>query len=214
MKEIVDHHASVVIVESQERGKFLFVGYDGSYPVEEFRGHANLLGGNYELGDTSPRGLLERELTEEFDVREGEEGNFAPRDQIYLMRDQILGNLRPFADFLIIDPIVRSRKTQNRRAILSVFQSRMSARAFDYAEHNIGNGQNILTEGYPEIASLDDLIQGKVLLAWASPVIMSVYLNAHVPNYLRATATNLGAHKESFREYLKDFDYVQKIDMA
>ena len=64
----VRDHSSVVILPSQNGNEFVFNVYDATYPRVEFRGAVNLVGGNLDPTDSSPRQLLERKLNEEFRI--------------------------------------------------------------------------------------------------------------------------------------------------
>ena len=159
----VHHHASVVIIESEEKPEFLFSLYDNTYPKVLYRGRVNLIGGNNNIEDNSPYDLLVRELKEEFRASQEEEADdslieilgkshekqkakkFASQKDISFIKEGIIRTLKPFQDFHV--KISSLEGFPSFTAIYSVFLSKLSTAVFACAKENIKKGNNITCEG-------------------------------------------------------------------
>lgn len=210
MPLISDHHSSVVVVTPEKSaGLFLFGSYDSGYPVIPLRNTANLLGGNHESNDNSPKYILFREITEEFSVIPGKENEFAEKTEIEEIGRLILKNSLPFQDFYICDPEFKKGKT--RTSVVSFYSSQIPLEAFDWVDHAIKSEKRVIIEGKIKIAGLDDLISGRIPLAWSVPPMLSHYLRKVLPNPFGSSAIPLGKIRETLADYLKDFDYNKPV---
>ena len=227
MVQVVHHHTSVVIIESQVKKEFLFSVYDNTYPKVLYRGRANLIGGNASAKDSSPYGVLVRELKEEFTILQEEAiddnlidilgknpgpqrvKKFASRRDISLIKKGIIKNLSPFQDFLAKIPSLEGSPAF--LAIYSVFLSRLPYNIFKCAKENIEKGKGVKCEGYTVIASLDDLKSGKVLTAWGTSPIIGCYAKTTIPNPEGINAIPLGVPRKLFSDYSMEFEYTASI---
>lgn len=229
MAKLIHHHASVVIIESEEGREFLFAMYDNTYPKVLYRGRANLIGGNASAEDNSPYDILLRELEEEFAIKKEKKfeieedltdilGNksklkrikkFANNNDIKNIKESILKSCVAFQDFLVEIPSLGGSPGFN--AICSVFISRLPRAIFECARENTRKAKEITCEGSIKIASLDDLKSGKVLTAWGTSSIMEYYTKTKIPNPEGINAIPLGAPRRLFSDYLKEFQYANSI---
>ena len=152
----VHHHASVVVIESEFGGRFLFGGYDKGYPVEVFRDAVNLIGGNHESLDVGPKDILLREIGEEFSVPDGKEDRFAPSELLDNIRQEIVGNLIAVGDYLVTDPPVRPERKINE-VIFSFYGARVKDLLMDEAKKYLDAGKRLTTEGFVRVLSKEDI---------------------------------------------------------
>ncbi len=226
MKRDIQHHVAVMIIESSRGNQFLMGLYDNTYPLKVFRERVNLIGGNQHPEDYSPRGILERELTEEFSIRHTQEKSieeaisrtsgkgvgalvpkeFASQDDIDRIRNFLLAQYAAYKDFHIDAPYIKH--IPNAAAIYSVFKASLPYDLFECARENLRLGKSIKSEGFATIMSADDLKKGTLLSAGGTPVIMSDYLNSPIPDPYGLRGEDLGAPRSSLAEYETEFNYV------
>jgi len=210
----VNHHCSVVVIRSNVNGdnRFLFSKYTPGYPAEVFVGAANPIGGNHESVDRSPWGILEREVTEEVAVKQGEEQNFAPENLILNLRREILQNAKPWGDFLVKDPpYARDRPAVD--ALVSMYESNIPSDLLWEVAKVIPKGKRIVTEGVACICTPEDLVTGKIRLANVAPAILTPYFGVALPNPHMAVAFSLRTPiRDTLAQYLVDFDYKKKVE--
>jgi hypothetical protein len=211
-KRTVDHHASIVVVQSGD--KFFFNGYDSGYPTKEWVGFLNPLGGNYTKGDLSPLSLLEREVEEEMTDPGKSFENFAAREA-EILKNHILIHVTPYKDFVIVNPIIEKNKNDSRdkkSAIVSFYYSLIPKNLINNAAEVLKSGKRLVSEGDGgSVVSIDEILSGKRYLAWANPFMMKDFLGKNIP-YLRAgEAEPIGIPRPKFSDYLSDFEYLKPI---
>lgn len=199
-------HCSVVVVPSQSIDNFLLACYDKGYPLQEFRGCVNLLGGNIEKEDESPAGILRREVDQEF-WKEPIKHNPAPEAERKHLATAILKTASPLQDFLIRNPPTR-KDPHPRDALCSCYWADIPTGVFALARKHLLQNRRLLSEGYARIVTLKDLLSGKVRMAHCSALVLSWYLKRIVPNWMPANAIPLGMPRNSFLSYTTDFKYV------
>ena len=215
----VDHHSSIVIVGSKTKGYFLLSGYDSTYPGIEFRGALNPIGGNHKTGvDKSPFGILVREVTEEInypleDIEKETLEGYASRSDIMNLQGEILDNVGPYRDFLILDPIVERNKDKSeegRKAIVSCYRSRIDYGLMMGAKRILEKGIKMNCEGVLNVVSENKLINWR-MIAWAAPVMLSHYLGKQLPNPWNSFAVPIGEPRDNLSDYLTDFEYNKPL---
>ena len=222
MKKI-RHHVGVVIIEAEKTGELLVSKYDETYPTKCFRGAINLIGGNHEKGDRSPLEILLREINQELssnqeytkrreifhvigEWRPAQEIRlFASERDIFLIRGEIIYNIKPYKDYLCSFPSFEGRDEFD--SLHSVFVSKIRQGIFELARKNINEGKGIKNEGFATICSFEELEQGKPLCAWAVPCILSNYKNIKIPNPYNAKAEHIGKPRYSMLDYTDEFEY-------
>ncbi len=200
MRDIL-HHVSLLLIQSPNKKDFLLGIYDDTYPLESFRGRVNLIGGNQHSEDQSPRGILEREIQEEFLIRTTEEKEieeaisrtsgagvgapvpkkFAPLDDIEKIREALLDLFIPYGDFLITTPYLKNRPPETA-AIYSVYSVVLSEEIFECAREHLAHGRAIKSEGFATIVSINDLKKGMPLAAGPASFILSHFLQSKIPD--------------------------------
>ena len=211
-KHKVHHPSSVVIVTS---GEMIFHAiYDETFPREAWRLHANFIGGNYKAGkDYSPRGLLEREVSEEISLPPANQDLFAPESVILRARKNILLQAHSYGDFLITDPNIGQKLVDGKVSdnVVSVYHSEIPEDLMQTIQETLSSRKRMGSEGYLAVNPIDSLVTGKVPMAWSSPAMLSYFLRKEVANPHGAKAVFLGRTRETFIDYLPDFDYAVSI---
>jgi|SRR3989338_3215779 len=224
----IHHHASVMIIPSKKNSEFLLDIYDGTYPKKSYRGKAHLIGGSNCEEDFSPRGLLEREIKEEFSQIQEEMGfdknledlvgegsppkkieNFASKQDIKFIRDAILKNSVPYQDFFVKIPQDGSRPQYD--VIYSVYLTNLNSGVFEIIRENLNFGKSIKNEGFPRIININKLKKGNPLTAAATGLIIGYFLKTHLPNPELIVFAPLGKPRDSFSEYLIEFEYKNPV---
>lgn len=221
----VNHHSSVVIIESEKTSEFLFSVYDNTYPMTCFRGAINLIGGNYEAGDKSPLDILCREIKQELSTNQNYTDNketnlskvmgmrekpqkiklFADKRVIARIREEVISSAIPYKDYLLNFPSFEGRKQFD--ALTSVFISVIRQNIFELARKNLAEGKSIKNEGLAVICSIEDIIKGRFFGAWATPCILADYKNVILPNPFGAEAKPIGKPKSSMLGYINEFKH-------
>ena|SRR3989344_1797271 len=238
----VHHHVGVGIIESEETKEFLFGVYDDTFPKIIYQGRINFIGGNHDPGDSSPLNLFQREINEEFKAEVTEqkgidknlvelvgEGigartirNFAPEEDIEVIRESILTSSKPFKDYFITVPAINGKLEYN--VVYSVFLSKIPQESFEIARKNLYKGKSIKCGGLARISSAEEISKGvilnkegtpefmlkkNVLLAAAgTPVIMQDYLGIPVSNPESIRVEPLDNPRPSFKDYFAEFIYT------
>jgi hypothetical protein len=214
MKRPSDHHSSIVII-TEPTGKFLMTGgYDEGYKHTQWHNTANPLGGNFERGDVSPRALLDRELGEELSSMGLTEG-FARAEFIDTLRRRILAEVTPHSDFYIRDP--RPPTVPADAMITSVVSSYFAILPTDLlleAREWLRLGRRISREGLINVLDVGEVLAGRPLFAWSSPVMVGHFLDRNVPNPYCAHAEAIGKPRDNFQAYLEDFTYRKPVVSA
>ena len=210
-RRIIDHHASIVIVKADNL--FFFNGYDLGYPRPEWVGCLSPLGGNYEKGDVSPLALLQREIIEEMTDEEKKFGNFDSAGA-EVLKENILKNIQPYQDFVIVDPVIEKTKNftrEQRSAIISFYEAVVPKSLLEATRRLLGKeGKRVISEGDGgSVVDIDYLLSGKRYLAWSNPFMMSHYLGKMVPCSREGEAEPIGLPRESLEKYLSDFEYIK-----
>ena len=217
----IHNHASVIVAY---RGREILSNmYDGTYPKEIWRNRINFIGGGQSQEDKSPRDLLCREIHEEFSLKDREAGaydqtvsdivgdgqgapiiqNFAPKEDIDVIRNNMLDNLRPYSDFLVSIPAYK--KKPQFQILFGVYSWEIPEGVFKIAERNINQGKSLVNEGFLTISDLDGIVQGMPLTAWGTGLILEDFFNINVPNKEGVSLKKLGFPKDSFEEYKGEF---------
>jgi hypothetical protein len=233
----IGRHASVTIVSSEDKNRFLLSRYDDGYPVKiMFRGWGNLTGGANSKKDSiysSPEDLVRRELSEEYSIADAEyekdmihltdkdsigmverKKPFAPKEHINVIKESILNGLIPYADYLVNIPgelFVQGKNKEQYRNIFSVFLSELPSELFELAGGDLEKGLTLVNEGSIHLANLEELKKGFPLLAWATAPILMDYTGANLPNLINATAERVGSPRKSFEDYFNDFQYESEF---
>lgn len=222
-------HSSCVIIEAEKSDEFLLGMYDETYPTEYFRGAINLIGGNYKKEDKSPLGILLREIKEEFSsnqkyVNQKEKGlrnvtgkwrppleirSFANEEDIFLIKNEIISNIRPYKDYLWCSPFLMDKDRLD--SLSSVFVSKVKQDIFELARRNLNGEKSIKNEGSAIICGIKDIVEGKFLCAWAAPCILSDYKNVNIPNPYNARVKPIGGPRNSILDYSNEFEYKAGI---
>ncbi len=224
MKKII-RHASSVIIEAEKTGELLVSRYDETYPTKCFRGTINLIGGNYEKNDKSPLMILLREINQELSydqryIKNREESlkniigewmpaqeikSFASESDISLIKNEIISKIIPYKDYLCSFPSFE--KKDEFCSLVSVFISKIKQDIFELARKNIKEGKSIKNEGFAAIYSIEDLVEGKLLCAWAAPCILSDYKHVKIPNPYNVKIKSIGKPRNSILDYINEFGY-------
>tara|TARA_Y100000310_G_scaffold344821_1_gene459766 strand:- start:6913 stop:7602 length:690 start_codon:yes stop_codon:yes gene_type:complete len=228
MKKRINHHVGVTVVRNGDN--FLFQVYDDTLPKVINRGKVNLLGGNYSPGDQSPEGILRRELEEEFSTNQPDSEEFeraytdilgkgpgakrvktfAPEEDISFIRGCLLNCIKPWNDILLT--VLPYEDKPLHSVICSVFEATIPQEVLECARRNIDADKAIRNEGLSTVATLQELVTGKVLAATATAPIMQVYLGQELPNPENATARIIGKPRQSLRDYLPEYTYKVSIE--
>lgn len=233
MKTTLDGQPSVAIAFCEPKRKLLMAVYDGGYNQVSYRFSANNIGGNPNpgKGDTGPRVTLSREIGDEYDPNHGEKNKFgqsvvwAPQQDIQLIRDALMKHSVPYQDFL-----VRTRQfpfdptTYTYDAIFSSFLALIPEEAIECAEDNIGNlpldlCKRMSTEGLTGVFTLDQLandpVKGKLSTAHATAQVLNHFFESRnhiftpkIPFPSEMTSEPIGQVRNSYQDYLCDFDYA------
>jgi hypothetical protein len=222
----VNHHAGNIMVESEREGEFLCNIYDDTHPIPLCRGKLNFLGGGKSREDISPILTVRREINEEFSLSQNESldeatlqdsgrtydlpqiQKMASSSDIEFVKRSILENIVPYQDFLVdFKPIEGGPVLKVPRAIFSVFHSQIPEEIFEIARRNLSSNKSLVNDGFLRIVNAKELVTGNPLTSWGVGRIFENYLGKTLPNLENMTAKPLGIPKESYREYLTEFDY-------
>jgi hypothetical protein len=228
VKQLVNHHAGNILIESEDSGRFLCNIYDNTHPIELFRGRLNFLGGGKNSEDISPIMTVQRELYEEFLISKNKEldpatvqdsgkkyllpkiNKMASLEDIEKVKKGIFENIIPYQDFLItIKQIDKGPKLQNPNALFSTFYSKISKNLFDIIKRNIEINCSLVNDSFLRIVTTEELIEGNPLTSWACGRVFEYYLNKKIPNPENTIAKPLGEPKKTYSQYLDEFDYIR-----
>jgi hypothetical protein len=208
-KQVLRYHPSVLIIQKDKTQDLLMGVYDDTYPLVAYRNSANLIGGNPSSKDKNPRDVLLREIAEELNVNPGKEDYFAPGEDIKEIRNTILSNLLPFKDFFFHFGEIKGGRKEYK-AIGSAFYCSIDRKIFDIAKKNIDNGKRLTTEGRIGVFNLEQLIKGgKFSTAHLTAPILGDYFNVNMPYPEEIKFISLSLPRDSFEEYLSDFNYEE-----
>jgi hypothetical protein len=228
VKQLVNHHAGNILIESEENGKFLCNIYDNTHPIELFRGRLNFLGGGKNLEDMSPLLTVKREIYEEFSILKNNEldaatiqdsgGKYslpniskrAPLEDIKKVRKSILENIVPYQDFLItLKPNTKGPKLQSPKALFSVFYSKIPKDIFEIIKKNMDLDYSLVNDSFLKLVTADELIKGKPLTSWACGGVFEYYLKKKIPNPEKTIIKSIGEPEKLYSSYLNKFDYAR-----
>lgn len=227
MKKKLNHCAACVLIESEGTGEVLSNIYDNTYPIKIYRGNLNLLGGGKDLLDISPSYVIRREIDEEFSpekntkldvaykrVLKNKDYNLpqmrksASKEDISLIKSQILNGMVPFQDFIITIPdSEKDLKLKYRDILFNIFYSKLSKDAFNLIRRNLEEGRSLVNDGHLTITPLEGIISGNILTAWATGKALEAYFNESIPDPLGIGSEKIGKPRGSYKEYLDDFDF-------
>jgi len=206
-KPILKYHPSLLIVQKEKTNELLMSIYDNTYPLITYRNSANLIGGNPSFKDKNPKEVLLREISEELNIDSENIKNFAPKEDIKIIRESILSGIIPFSDFFFqVDDILGGRKGYN--AIGSVFYSKINNKIFKIVKKNLNQEREITTEGMIGIFNLEQLIKGgKFSTAHLTAPILNEFFKVSIPYPKEIKFSRFSFPKESFENYFKEFTY-------
>lgn len=225
----ISYHGCSVIIEAEKTGELLVGIYDETYPTKCFRGSINLIGGNHEKEDKSPLEILLREINQELSSDQEYINNkeaslryiigewtppqkiksFASERDISLIKNEIISNIESYKDYLC--SFLSFEKRDEFGSLASVFISKIKQEIFELARRNLNEGKSIKNEGLAAICTFEDLKEGRLLCAWASPCILSDYKNIVIPNPYNVKVKSIGEPRNSMLDYTNEFEY--KIDI-
>ncbi len=220
---------SVVIAHCDTKNKLLMAVYDAGYKQVSYRFSANNIGGNPDCEkhptDTSPNNVLVREVGEEYNshhrgmTKFGETVLWAPKEDIELIKDELINGARPYQDFLVrAVQLPNDPTTRNYTAIYSGFESEVSVSVIEAIESNLRRCRRLSTEGLTGVFTLDELandpLKGNLSTAHATAPMINRLLGCRIPYPSQLTAEAIGQVRASFREYLVDFAYAEGIVKA
>ena len=223
----ISHHAGVAIIESLDGNEFLFNRYDDNY-IPVFRNSLHLIGGNHNTEDISPLGLLERELDEEFSIvqESGPEDDMervlgklkgpqtfrkedmASESEIQFIKSAILNNLQPYLDFMCQVPAIDER--QSFDFIYSVCIARLSNEVIECIKENLSLSKHIKNEGAACLIRRNDLSKEK-MFGWGAGKIMEYYTGLKLNSLESMGSYVVGKPRETFVQYLSDFEYKKPV---
>jgi len=208
-------HPSVVVVHFLD--DFLFSLYDEGYPKKAYRLSANNIGGNPEPYDVSPENLLIKEIAEEFDPNHPIEKphvgkvDWASQEDIRFIRGGLLERIVPMQDFLVRQPEVIEGGNNPYQGIYSAFYAEVSSLVIGCVDRNIQRGKNIPTEGIAGIYTLRQLEnhpRGEFSTAHITAHILNWKFGSKIPHPKQITAEPIGLPRNTYDDYLSDFEYV------
>jgi len=229
-KILLDAHPSVMFIYSKkDNGEVLLGGYDGGYPRTIYASAPNLLGGNPEAGDETngPHNVLVREITEE--VAKGDKDvdwkqrpvQWVSLDDILKIRNGILDNTQPFADFLVDAEgiMVRPRDRQEKvrmsdvyKAIYSAFRAEIPEDIFELARKNIYTGKRFWTEGFIGIHPLRQLeAAGEYSTSHITANVLNDYFGLNIPSPEQLKVSNIGDVRSTYSDYNSDFEHTERV---
>ena len=225
MKNKINHHCAVSIVRAENAPEFLLGVYDQTYPNESQRGKANLLGGNYKIGDYSTLELFKREISEEF-RRDSENqidldrtvanfvgevypsihnNHFADKEIVDRVRGSILKETIPYKDFVIRLPTKQGIEVD---VLHSVFLTLLDKETFEIIKDNLSLKRRINSETNVKIVHLEELVSGKVPTAYGAGPIIQDYTKTLIPFCSQIPNRVIGQPRNSFSDYLSEFSYT------
>lgn len=231
-KQQVNHHAGNLLIESEKTREVLTNQYDGTFPILLFRNRLNFMGGGKKPDDYSPEYLVRREINEEVSLTENEAPDsavaqdagvktfetptireYAPESDINAFRESLLQTMVPYQDFLMdFTGYINHAEGPTLffpLLVFSVFHSRIPQELFEIARENINEGRSLVNDGFLRITSLDELVSGNPLCAWATGRVLEYHFNERIPNPEGITATPIGMPRDCFKDYLVDFEYAR-----
>lgn len=231
-KQAVNHHAGNLMVVCDETGEVLTNQYDNTFPIVIFRNRINFLGGGKKLEDFSPESLVRREIQEEVYLKPNEAPDilvaqdagvttfetpkitqFASQSEIDELRAYFLNNMYPHQDFLMDFSgflIEGGPKLKSPYAVFSIFRANLPIQIFNrVVRANLSQGKSLVNDGFLRITTLDELVSGNPLCAWATGKVLENYFGREIPSPQAITATPIGMPRTSFQDYLNDFEYVR-----
>ena len=229
----IHHHCGVGIIESEKTQEFLFQVYDNTFPTVIYRGRINLIGGNHNPNDLSPKYLFEREIKEEFSITEKEEGwdstltdvvgegsgpekitKFASQSDMASIKDAVL-QCQPFKDFVLNIPSIQNKPIYD--VIYSVFSSTIPQDVFELARKNILEEKSIKNEGLATIKTIEEIVAGNPLPVAGTGIALEHYLahkygfHVKIPNPEGINSMVIGMPRASFKDYLNEFHYSKAV---
>ncbi len=236
-RKILRTHPSVMFVYSPKReGEVILSGYDGGYPRIIYSSKPNLLGGNPKLSERNkgPYDVLKREVEEEINFRDknvdwkGRPINWANIEDIKLIQEGILNNIKPYDDVFIQakditrifkwmpeekNPVILLKADTIYPSIHSVFGAEVSQEVFECVKYNINAGRRFFTEGFVGIYNPRQLeMAGEFSTAHATAPILNYFLDSKIPypEEIRLSRLNNGV-RELYSDYDNDFEHSDKV---
>lgn len=222
----VHTHAVALFAESQRGDEYLLGIYDNTYPVIKYRGRAIGTSGGMVAGeDVSPFETLRRETLEEFSREQDYEDKFDPtlaavtgpgsrperierfaeQGLIDEVRDALLRESKPFRDYLVHVPAVQEGRNPFDM-VLSTYSATLPQDLIESIRAALERGEGIKNEGLSRLVSVQSLINGTPLTAWATGHVIRDLKEIGPPNPEGVTVENIGLPRASFAEY-REFEY-------
>jgi len=222
-KQTLDAHPALTIAYCSENDKLLLAVYDagykrgkGPYPLA-----ANCIGGNPPPGN-SPEEVLIREIKEEYDpdapgpnkenpAAFDEKVAWANPGDIKLVSDALLSGLSRYQD-IFVQSTSFGEGTDSYQAIYSYFQNEIPQNVMECAESNLRRQLRLCSEGLTGVFTLEELAndsRGDLTTAHITAHILNYrFPNANIPQNTNLVTSEIGLPRNSFQDYLPDFDYA------
>ena len=228
----VNHHAGNLLIESERTKEVLTNQYDSTFPITLFRERINFMGGGKKPQDYSPELVVRREIQGEVSIEAENEADelvaqdagvatfeipkitkYASNSDVDAFRSYILDSMLPYQDFLMDFTGFKSNpeapKLKLPQAIFSIFYSRVDQDLFEMVRQNLQQGRSLVNDGFLRITSLDELVSGNPLCAWATGRILEYHFKMEIPNPEGIIATPMGNPRASFQDYLNEFSFIR-----
>lgn len=227
--EIQAHPSVMFIYSALDRGEVMLGGYDGGYPRIIYASAPNLLGGNPEQADkvNGPYDVLKQEVEEEISIGEknvdwkGRQIKWASLEDVLRIRNAVLDNARPYADFLVdadgimVKPRDRPEKVRMSdiyMAIYSSFRAEIPEDIFECASDNIKAGKRFCTEGFIGVHTLKQLeLAGEFSTAHATAPILNSYFGTNIPYPEQIKVLKIGDPRKFYSQYSEDFPHAEAV---
>lgn len=220
-RKLIQAHSGLVIVHPSSRDEVVLSGYDGGYPPMLYRSKPNLLGGNPEALERhlGTREVLEREVAEELDRGKKEVDwknrpiTWASLDDICLIRNAILTNIRPYKDFVMdVAKQDGAYRGGGFSALQSVYSAQIPDDVLECIRDNVRHGRRMATEGFLGIHFLHQLaVAGEYSTSHATAPILSDYFGIQIPSPEWMSIAQVSGPRATFKDYESEFEYGEKV---
>lgn len=225
-KPIIEAHPALVIAHCISNSKLLMAVYDSGYRKGKgpYPFAANCIGGNPGRGEKNPLEVIKNEINEEYDPDRqginhdkpnvfGQKVLWAAPGDIKLVRDSLIKGLKPYQDFLV-NAQSWGEGTATYQAIYSYFQSNLSPDVIECAESNLRRQKTLSSEGLTGVFTLEELAndsRGELATAHATAHVLNYFFpGICLPTVKHLKVNSIGEPRDSFQDYLNDFQYSQE----
>jgi hypothetical protein len=227
----LDTHSSALFAHSERGDEFLLSAYDGSYPLVIYRGRViGTAGGMTSLADVSPMATLIREITEEFSIDQDYDSggldesiaqvigpgngaekvsNFADLSLIKRLQNNLIQISKPHNDYVMRVPSLAEGRPKFN-VLLSTYTGVIPQDLFEETRIALNQGKSVRNEGLAKIVSINDLVNGIPLTAWATGLVIGSMKNVQLPNPEGVILEYVGSPRASFKEY-SDFSFARNV---